>query len=804
MVSDLNFESHPGKLLEQHLRGVLQGTLLRSSSVVSKKAALFHDFGKINPNFQSKLHGMSVGYSNHSNLSVIAFVNFAWANIERIKNECNLNTNDEFALFVFKVSIIIANHHQHLPDFESAFSSSEDFVYAKKFAKEYNEKLPISKFLNYIESKQYSSFNTIFNEKKKAILLYGKIQKNEWLKNPLFHFMDTQSSFAAIIESDKRDAADNKIFSFNEMIDKNVKQLDSSLVRVFDKFDGKTEISDLNILRTRIRKEAIEGVKIELKADAHVFTLSAPTGSGKTFTLLSIANEIRKQKGGLGIIYSLPFLSITDQVQEIASDLMEDILSVNSKSENERIDNAQKAYDTDQSIENLSNVLKEDFIQNTFDHPFIITTFVQFFETLLSNKNSVLLKLPNFSNRIFLIDEVQALPPRLYIFFTAYLNAFCKRNNSYAVLSTATMPNMEMPQKKYLDDVKNAKLLFSDYSVPNDLIDANTYFKEEVFNRYSIEIIKEDISNNELASHILQTNESCLIILNTIEDTKNLYNNLFEEVENVLLLNTHFIPDDRLDIINKAKQLLSVNERVILISTQLIEAGVDIDFPVVYRDLCPLPSLIQSAGRCNRNKKRQVGLVYFFQLTKNGKSRANLIYRNEAKVFLEFCKKEITDRTSENALFDIQSNFFEYIKDNLSIGDFFIDKDHQENMIECINNAKFETLGQFKLISSEIGVQVQYYILKDESDTIYEKLEELLIHLSKCISFDESRLVKISINSLVKSLNGRVLNVRLNRYNKHLFPDVYYADVMGIKFISNENYSNKLGLLIDNSENCFL
>ena len=146
----------------------------------------------------------------------------------------------------------------------------------------------------------------------------------------------------------------------------------------------------------------------------------------------------------------MPFLSITEQVQEIISNILNiDVLSVNSKSFNERIEKAQQEYETEQSSEKLKALLVEDFIENTFDHPFIITTFVQLFETLLSNRNSTLLKLPNFANRIFLIDEVQALPPRLYIFFTAWLDAFCKMNNSYAILSTATMPYLGIPDKSY-------------------------------------------------------------------------------------------------------------------------------------------------------------------------------------------------------------------------------------------------------------------------------------------------------------------------------------------------------------------
>lgn len=450
--------------------------------------------------------------------------------------------------------------------------------------------------------------------------------------------------------------------------------------------------------------------------------------------------------------------------------------------------------------------MKEDFIHNTFDHPFVITTFVQFFETLLSNRNSTLLKLPNFKKRIFLIDEVQALPPRLYIFFSAWLDEFCRRNNSFAILSTATMPKLAIPIKDTDEDCR-ADLLFQDYSVPNELIDCKKYFAEDIFNRYQIEVLSDQQTNESLVNHILELDRSCLVILNTIADTKKLYNELKGKSENILLLNTHFIPDDRTRIIKQAQNLLKVNKKVILISTQLIEAGVDIDFPVVYRDMCPLPSLIQSAGRCNRNNKLDKGQVYFFELVSdNGRSRARLIYRDEGKKFLDFCRKEIPSSINENELFEVQSKFFESIRQNLTIGEFksIENTEKSYNMIKCINNAEFENLGKLKLINNNIGEQIQYYILKNETDSCYERLNELLTEIKIQEDYANTKRIKIKISDFIKQLSGRILNIRVNQYNKPQMPQQYLADIMGIKFITMDNYSSTEGLILDNIENCFL
>ncbi|WP_321317971.1 CRISPR-associated helicase Cas3' [Labilibaculum sp.] len=807
MVHDLKFESHPGKLLEEHIRGVQKGTLLRSALPIAEVAALFHDLGKINPNFQNKLYGKSNGYANHSYLSVIGWVNYALVNMKDIMNNQGLKNQEELSLFILQIAVLIGKHHQNLPNFDKVFIGSEELIRATEFAKENGRNLPMNEFLNKTLKLDCASFELKWGKQENMFVSFlSKYQKKAWKQSPLKSFMDTQEAFAALVESDKRDAGKNKDFFFDENIEKNTIQLSENLELTFDKFEKSPNNSKLNILRTQIRLQAVERIKSKLTTDERVFTLTAPTGAGKTFTMLSVANEIRKQKGNLGIIYSLPFLSITEQVQKIAEELLDDVLSVNSKTENERIKKAQQSYENDQSNNNLKEILKEDFIHNTFDHPFVITTFIQFFETLLSNRNSTLLKLPNFKNRIFLIDEVQALPPRLYIFFSAWLDEFCRRNNSFAILSTATMPKLAIPIKDTDEDCR-ADLLFQDYSVPNELIDCKKYFAEDIFNRYQIEVLSDQQTNESLVNHILELDRSCLVILNTIADTKKLYNELKGKSVNILLLNTHFIPDDRTRIIEQAQNLLKVNKKVILISTQLIEAGVDIDFPVVYRDMCPLPSLIQSAGRCNRNNNLDKGQVYFFELVSdNGRSRARLIYRDEGKKFLDFCRKEIPASINENELFEVQSKFFESIRQNLTIGEFksIENTEKSYNMIKCINNAEFENLGKFKLINNNIGEQVQYYILENEADSCYERLNELLTELKTQEDYANTKRIKIKISDFIKQLSGRILNIRVNQYNKAQMPQQYLADIMDIKFITMDNYSSTEGLILDNIENCFL
>ena len=810
MVLDLKkIESHPGKLLKVHINGVCEKSAKRTSSILAKYAALFHDFGKVNPNFQQKLQGIkSAEYSQHSYISAFAFLNWYLSNRTEANQLLGLTGYDITNLKL--ITAIILHHHGHLPNMDENISE-QAYDAMIEYLQNNADQLPISDYLKKEMAFEHVSFDLMFKtwyKRKIPNIDLGKDGKDyeikNWQKDALHYFLDTQFSFASVIEADKRDAGKLDLFNSETLLEENISQISSSLETRFAKFTQSESISELNKVRTEIREEAVASVPKLLVTGQRVFTLTAPTGGGKTFTLLDVAKAIQKEKGNLGIIFALPFLSITEQVQDIISnDLHVDILSVNSKSFNGRIEKAQKEYETEQSAEKLKALLVEDFIENTFDHPFIITTFVQLFETLLSNRNSTLLKLPNFSKRIFLIDEVQALPPRLYIFFSAWLDAFCKMNNSYAVLSTATMPNLAIPEKTELQnnkafELKNPKMLFKNYKCPFDLLEPKKYFDNNVFNRYRISVVEEEQTIESLKNSILAEEKSILVILNTIQDTKDLYNELSDQSQ-VFLLNTHFTPEDRLNKIEKVKLLLGT-EKVILISTQLIEAGVDIDFPVVYRDLCPLPSLIQSAGRCNRNKCFDFGEVYFFQFVNaKGKYSSELVYRNEAKLFLDFIRKEIKGTIQEKELFDIQKRFFNSIAQDLIIGEY---PEENINLIEEINKAQFGEVGRFQLINNKtFGAQYQFYVPKNEDDSNFEKLIDLL-KSAVSGSYEESRKSRIDINSQMKRMSNRVLSVRV--FDKSNLPPLLYPEpICGLFKLGLENYDSVVGYKL-NKEDVFL
>ncbi|MCU0328602.1 MAG: CRISPR-associated helicase Cas3' [Chitinophagales bacterium] len=809
------YKSHPDKLLEKHIEGVLAKTKKRTDSKIVELAVLFHDLGKINENFQKKLDPeykeKNIGYSDHAYLSAYAFWCCIFSNERYFKEFLGA---ESFLLKLQIITAIVTKHHGNLPNMEDSFKKIDDAPNTNS----------IEKLLNFIDSKPYLPIDLFCNEKLKfnfnnfeikrneelfKVAIFKDSSKVEWQKNALSNFLETQFSFASLIEADKRDAGDKYLkeyYHFINEIEKSVSQLSDSLNLKFQTLQNETIKSDLDKFRTSIREEAVSSIKSLLQTNQRIFTLTAPTGAGKTFTLLALAAEIQKIHSELGIIYCLPFLSITEQVEGIMKDVLQlDVLSVNSKSQNTAIENIQNELDNDPSEENISRLLQQDFIQQTFDHPLIITTFVQFFETLMSNRNSTLLKLPNFSNRIFLIDEVQALPPRLYIFFMGWLEAFCEKYNSFAIISTATMPKFDFKTKKNVLDLQRPELLFKNYNPPLDLLKPQTYFEADIFNRYQINLIDDnDFTLDSLAEHISEQTESCLVILNTIKDTKELFSKI-ECDDNVLLINTHFTPFDRRKKIEEIKEKLKT-KKIILISTQLIEAGVDVDFPIVYRDLCPLPSLIQSAGRCNRNKKQNFGQVYFFHLVdEKGKSSAEKVYRKEAKDFLDFCKKHIKDGIQEKELFGVQSKFFEFIADNLTIGHYNIERE-KNNLIECVNKAEFETLGKFKLINEqEFGYEYQFYIPSNEQDNEYKKAVDLMFNMINSDTYENSKRWKIELNQQLKKIADKIITIRT--FEKDSVPKITknQKDYFGVWVLSDLSlYSYQKGFEHNSVKNTFL
>ena len=807
MGFDLNkYYSHPGKLLKVHLENVVLSSKRFTSSRAAKLVSLFHDIGKVNPNFQQKLDGLCPkGYDHHAYLSAYVFF------LSLIRNSSIFQIPQGFNRKNYLISLItiVAKHHGDLPNMmpNNGNSILSDYEVVNLYAFLDKTDIPLDEIISEliellgIKTTEFTSLESLETQRVRNTFAELVTNKPNEYKVALPFYLEIQSIFSALIKADKSDAGD-----MVSMIDKEAEDLESFshiypsiLQHYLDDLNSQTL---LNVERTKIRQESINSIRKGLKDGKQIFELTAPTGSGKTLMLLSLASEIIKAKGAKRIIYGLPFLSITEQVESEVLKILKGyecfVQRIDSKSTNTRFDDIQKELDENPSEKLLQELEALEFLEDTFGYPFIITTFVRIFETLLGNKNHELMKLPNFSNCVFLLDEIQTLPPRLYGFFIAYLDKFCKLTGSFAIVSTATQPVLRLP-----GDNKEAKDFFLDYEPPFKLLSLSHY-ENPVFNRYTVEVQKSIIDIEQLGHQVLQEEKSVLVILNTIQDTKDLYNFIRKNMDdtNVLLLNTHFTPSDRSQKIYLAKEKLCQGDKVVLISTQLIEAGVDIDFPVLYRDFATISSIVQSAGRCNRNgKNAEKGKVVVVRLGTNQGERSSLIYQGPDKELINFSRESFyeSENCEEKDMLNIQKTFFEKICSQLVFGTY--GKNLENNLMKDISQCMYEKVGKFSLIDKNIfGEEYLYYVPCNNNDDNFELLIGYQKDLIESLSHNDKKSIilchKRKLSNQLKKMANRIVQIRI-RPNQSKPITSSDEDYNGLYKMSTECYNFRTGIQID-------
>jgi len=368
------------------------------------------------------------------------------------------------------------------------------------------------------------------------------------------------------------------------------------------------------------------------------FSLTLPTGMGKTLCSINWAlHHARHHKNIKRIIVVLPFISIIDQTAE-------ELKAIFNEGDNDFVleHHSNVVYqDEDGSDESLPKQLATE----NWDYPIIITTAVQFFESLFSNKRSACRKLHNIQDSIIVFDEIQTLPLDVTEPTLVMLNNLQQLCRCSVLFCTATQPDFKT--RKGFSGVYHIESLVED---PQRVFDETRRVVYHPLNDYG------QLSISELADMVIKKSKSALIVFNTKKKARMFYDELRDiDGYKTYHLSTTMCPVHRKEVISTIRQALLNNEPIIVSSTQLIEAGVDMDFPTVYRELAPLESIIQSAGRCNREGKNDIGDVYLFAVTEQGQPSkeyrawlefANLLYRgNEEKLcthdFYEYYYREL-------------------------------------------------------------------------------------------------------------------------------------------------------------------
>lgn len=350
-----------------------------------------------------------------------------------------------------------------------------------------------------------------------------------------------------------------------------------SLLEPFDRFMHEKTTSaaatPVNLLRAGILRQCRE----KAQETPGLFSLTVPTGGGKTLSSMAFALEHAKKYNKQRIIYVIPYTSIIEQTADIFRGIFGDAVI-------EHHSNAE----VDPNAENSKSRLASE----NWDAPIIVTTNVQFFECLFAAKTSRCRKLHNIVNSIVVLDEAQLLPPEFLQAILDVLNLLKTHYGVTAVLSTATQP--ALASRNYFDAKNNMRGL----DMVREIMDNPDYLYSQL-ERVHVRLPADwstPVSWDALASDIGQR-ESVLAIVNRRKDARELWQRL---PKGTLHLSALMCGQHRSNIIKDIKARLTDNIPTRVVSTQLIEAGVDVDFPVVYRALAGLDSIAQAAGRCNR------------------------------------------------------------------------------------------------------------------------------------------------------------------------------------------------------------
>ncbi len=451
--------------------------------------------------------------------------------------------------------------------------------------------------------------------------------------------------------------------------------------------DGADQTLNVNHQRELVLEACLRGAELE----PGLFSLTVPTGGGKTLASLAFALNHAMNKYKRRIIYVIPFTSIIEQNAKVFRDMLGE----------------------DAVLEHHCNFLPDDSNWQTrlatenWDAPVVVTTNVQFFNSFFANKTSKCRKLHNVADSIIIFDEVQAIPVEKLKPCLEVIKELSLNYGVTSVLCTATQPAI-----KYSEQFRSG--LHGVREIIQDVPSLFTALKrtEEVF--------IGELSEKDVASQ-LQEHEQVLCIVNTRQQALDIFNALPESDAN-FHLSALMHPAHRTKQLNEIRNRLSSANKLPcrVVSTQLIEAGVDVDFPCVFRAVAGIDSIAQAAGRCNRNGLSKIPCkVYVFEFPEDaGCSFFRQAAQSASKLFGPFAGK----LTNPECVREYFADFF-WKNEQRMDEDGIIENYCQPAQS---GNIQFRDIAEFQMI-------------KSATKPVIIALEEIAIELVRSLEFAEHK-----------------------------------------------------------------
>lgn len=768
---------------------------------------IFHDIGKVNPNFQLmklKVNDFkeNEAYVNthHSFLSSMFYMDYCRKLVYDEKNEDEIvNLLAEFILYN---GYIIARHHSKLgslTEFTKLINLDDD-TYFSKLKRIINNEDIYSVKIDFIKSDIEDMFRNL-NKVDKDAEKVGKrsIKQGVYLSiyiRWLYSLLVASDYYATSEFMNEADFSENtdlndidkwdSVYENTDLL-KNIRQYQQERYPISN--EELNTVTDINILRSEIFCEVEE--KIKANTDENIFYLEAPTGSGKSNTAINASFKLMQHDKRLQkIFYIYPFNTLVEQNLETLEkvfadneDIKQNIAVINSitpikVSEKDLNDNEEK------------DVYQKALLDRQFlNYPMILSTHVSLFNIIFGNRQSDVLAFYQLANSVIVLDEIQSYKNKIWAEIICYLKELAKMFNIKIIIMSATLPDLDILsrfQAQAVDLLENSSRFFA--------VDC---FKNRVKLNYDLLKVDKDSILDELKTHLKQYLKSDKKILIEFIKKKTAHdfwvdlqeNEDFKDVQIEYLSGDDSIAE-RKRILDKVKK---ATDTIILVSTQVIEAGVDIDMDIGYKNISKLDSEEQFLGRINRSCKKE-GIAYFFEV-----DEASDIYKDDVRLSESIVLKDVNmQKILELKLFD------EYYKKVLetTMGKYSY---HFDEFIKDISDLNYESISTHMKLIDDTQDMVQIYIIRTlcvdgeilDGKQIWDSYVDLWENGRKTMSYAEW---KIELSRITSKMNNFIYqvskhNLRIGKFYEQMGNITCLED--GDKYFIKDKFNREI-LYIEN------
>ncbi len=794
-----NFIAHPSEQgddqgLDDHLLSVasLSATLANKIRLERSGYAigLLHDFGKYSLSFQKYLRS-AVGRIDPDSEDYIdpithkGHIDHSTAGSQYLFHSLANDFKDEGQVVAQALSLCIASHHSGLIDcfkldgtnqFVKRIKKSDDETHLQECLQNASD--------TYCENLKSHLTRDLVQEFIEQFKRVSEKQDHSCVsafnKGFLVRFL-----FSCLIDADRINSAD---FEMPENTERRFKkpQWDTAILRLENK---------LKEFKSSSQKDPVSSIREKISDDCFqracekqgLYSLTVPTGGGKTYASLRYALHHAKHHGLERIIYIIPYTSIIEQNAQAIRTVIE-----------HESDEFPWVLEHHSNLEPKHQTWHNKIASENWDSPIVLTTMVQFLEVLFAGGTSRARRLHQLANAVLIFDEIQTLPVKTTHLFCNALNFLTDYCGTTALLCTATQPllnKLKRPDKGQLNLLSENELISDVNQLFEDLkrVEVKNLCKSPGWSETEI---------SDLAYKQFDDLGSCLVIVNTKDWASKLYQALKSQVDSkaLFILSTNLCPAHRKAIFTKIKQRLNDDLPVLCISTQLIEAGVDVDFASVIRFLAGLDSIAQAAGRCNRNGKRALSTVY---VVNPDEEKIDLLHdikvgRDKARLVLD---SGVQDILSPQAI----SLYFEH---------YFYQPDREKLMVFPLKSDPEENI--LNLLSSNVNIPVRglndpdypYPFLKQSFMTAGEAFEAIDSPTKAVIvPYGDGQAVIAELCRIEKKFDLKAYKKALKQaqqFSVNVFPNVWnrlldaqaIVEIQGegIYYLKNEHYSKEFGL----------